>query len=159
MYICVTKYKSFLMSVVRNHCFLLLAALLLVTQSGFCQSILGKWKTIDDVTGKEKGIVEIYEKNNVFYARIIEIFEPEHKNKKCTLCCGDDKDQPFLGLIIIRGLKKDEGEYNGGKVLDPKNGKYYKCYIQLEETDKLKIRGYVGVPLFGRTQYWYRVKK
>ena len=133
--------------------------ILLITQFGFSQSVLGKWKTIDDISGKEKGIVEIYERNNVFYARILEIFEAEHKNKRCTLCSGDDKDKPLLGLIIIRGLRKDGDEYNGGKVVDPKIGKYYKCYIKLEEKDKLKVRGYIGVPLLGRTQYWYRVKK
>ena len=134
-------------------------AILLISQFGFSQSVLGKWKTIDDLSGKEKGIVEIYERNGVFYARILEIFEAEYRNKKCTLCSGDDKDKPLLGLIIIRGLRKDCDEYNGGKVVDPKIGKYYKCYIKLEEKDKLKIRGYIGVPWLGRTQYWYRVKK
>lgn len=133
--------------------------LLLLTQHGFSQSILGKWKTIDDISGKEKGIVEVYEKSGLIYARILDIFETEHKNKKCSLCAGQDKDKPFLGLVIVRGLKKEGDEYNGGKVLDPKIGKYYKCYMKLEEPDKLKIRGYVGVPMLGRTQYWYRVKK
>jgi len=133
--------------------------ILLITQFSFSQSILGKWKTVDDLSGKEKGIVEIYEKSGVFYAKIIEIFETDHKSKKCNLCSGEDKDKPFLGLIIIKGLRKDGDEYNGGKVVDPKIGKYYKCYVKLEEKDKLKVRGYIGVPLLGRTQYWYRVKK
>jgi len=133
--------------------------ILLVSQCVLSQSITGKWKTIDDITGKEKGIVEIFERKGVFYARIVEIFEAEHRNKKCVHCEGDDIDKPLLGLIIVRGLRKDGDEYNGGKVLDPKIGKYYKCYIKLEEKDKLKIRGYIGVSLLGRTQYWYRVKK
>lgn len=132
---------------------------LLCTQVGASQSILGKWKTIDDLSGKEKGIVEIYEKKGVYYARILEILEPENKHRKCSLCHGEDKDKPLLGLVIISGLKKDGSEYSGGKVLDPKNGKYYKCYIELEEPDKLKVRGYIGVSLLGRTQYWHRVKK
>jgi uncharacterized protein (DUF2147 family) len=138
---------------------LCVVCLLLHTQFGFSQSILGKWKTIDDLSGKEKGIVEVYEKSGLIYARILDIFETEYKNKKCSLCAGQDKDKPLLGLIFIRGLKKDGDEYNGGKVLDPKIGKYYKCYIKLEDPDKLKIRGYVGIPMLGRTQYWYRVKK
>jgi len=134
-------------------------AILLITQFGFSQSVIGKWKTIDDITGKEKGIIEIYERSGVFYARILEIFEAEQRNKKCTLCSGEDKDKPLIGLIIIRGLRKDGNEYNGGKVVDPKIGKYYKCFIKLEQKDKLKVQGYIGVPLLGRTQYWYRVKK
>ena len=84
--------------------------------------------------------------------------EPTLKDKKCALCNGADKDKPVLGLTIIKGLSKDEEEYNGGKILDPKNGKLYKCSIILDGADKLKIRGYIGVSMFGRTQYWQRVK-
>jgi uncharacterized protein (DUF2147 family) len=63
-----------------------------------------------------------------------------------------------LGFTIIKGLTKDGSEYNGGKITDPKNGKSYKCYLTLESKDKLKVRGYVGFALIGRTQYWSRVK-
>lgn len=131
----------------------------LLTLSASAQSILGKWKTIDDITGKEKGVVEIYERDGKYFARITEIFDPNHRYKKCSLCCCEEKDKPLMGLVIIKDLKKDDEEYNGGEVLDPKNGKYYDCYIKLQGNDKLKIRGYIGVPILGRTQYWYRVKK
>ena len=124
----------------------------------FSQTILGKWKTVDDVTGKEKGVVEIYEHKGKVFGRIVEIFELEKKHLKCELCDGDDKNRPLLGMNIIKGLKKDGEEYNSGKVLDPKNGKLYKCYITLEGNDKLKVRGFIGISLFGRTQYWYRTK-
>jgi uncharacterized protein (DUF2147 family) len=137
----------------------LVITLFLVNNFTFSQNIIGKWKTIDDVTGIEKGVVEIYEIGGVYYAKIVEIFEPKFKSKKCNLCCCEEKDKPYLGLVIVKGLKKDDNEYNGGQVLDPKNGKYYRCYIALIGKDKLKIRGYIGVPLLGRTQYWYRVKK
>jgi uncharacterized protein (DUF2147 family) len=132
---------------------------LLFAHCCFPQSVIGKWKTIDDETGKEKGIVEIYEKEGKIYGIIIEILEVEHRTKKCTLCQGADKNKPILGMTFIKGLTKDGDEYNGGKILDPKNGKLYKCYITLEGKDKLKVRGYIGISLFGRTQYWYRVKK
>ncbi|MBC7524547.1 MAG: DUF2147 domain-containing protein [Flavobacterium sp.] len=135
-----------------------LFVVLLFIQFSFSQSVIGKWKTIDDETGKPKGIVEIYEKEGKIYGKIIEILEVEHRNKKCSLCTGEDKNKPILGLTFIKGLIKDGSEYNGGKVLDPKNGKLYKCYITLEGKDKLKVRGYIGISLFGRTQYWYRVK-
>ncbi|AWA31189.1 DUF2147 domain-containing protein [Flavobacterium magnum] len=124
----------------------------------FAQSVTGKWKTIDDETGKALGVVEIYEKNGKVYGRVLEILNPKDRNKTCANCSGDDRDKPILGLTIIKGLKKDGEEYNGGKILDPKSGKLYKCYINLENKDKLKVRGYIGISLFGRTQYWHRVK-
>ena len=139
-----------------NNKFLIL--ILLLFQFSFSQTVIGRWKTIDDVTGKEKGVVEIYEKNGKVYGKIVEILENEHRDKKCTLCEGEDKNKPILGLTFIKGLKKDGKEYNGGQVLDPKNGKLYRCYITLIGKDKLKVRGYIGISLFGRTQYWSRVK-
>ena len=141
-----------------KHKKLVIVLFLLVTNFCFSQSVIGKWKTVDDETGKEKSIVEIYEKDGKIYGRIIEILEPENRYKKCTLCQGTDKDKPIMGLIFIKGLTKNGDEFSGGKILDPKNGKSYKCYITLEGDDKLKVRGYIGISLFGRTQYWKRVK-
>lgn len=131
---------------------------LLCCQLGFSQSVFGKWKTVDDETGVEKGVVEIYEKDGKVFGKIIEILDAKHRYKKCVSCTGDDKNKPILGLTFIKGLRKNGTEYDGGKILDPKNGKLYKCYINLENKDKLKVRGYLGFSLFGRTQYWYRVK-
>lgn len=122
------------------------------------QSVIGKWKTIDDETGKPKSVVEIYEKSGRIYGKVIEIFEADKRNKVCEECTGDDKNKPILGITVIKGLKKDGKEYNDGQILDPKNGKLYKCFITLEGSDKLKVRGFIGVSLFGRTQYWYRIK-
>ena len=122
------------------------------------QTVLGKWKTIDDETGKAKSIVEVYERSGKIYGKIVEILNAEKRNAVCTKCNGTDKDAPILGLIIIKGLVKDEEEYNDGKILDPTNGEEYKCLIELDGKDKLKVRGFVGVAMFGRTQYWYRVK-
>jgi uncharacterized protein (DUF2147 family) len=125
---------------------------------GFSQTVIGKWKTIDDETGKEKSVVEIFAVKGKIYGKITEIIEVANRDKICTECTDEDKNKPILGMVIIKGLNKDGNEYNGGKILDPKNGKLYKCYITLESKDKLKVRGYVGFSLLGRTQYWYRVK-
>jgi uncharacterized protein (DUF2147 family) len=124
----------------------------------FSQTIFGKWKTIDDETGKEKGIVEIYEKNGKVYGKIIDILDIEHKHNKCEKCKGDDKNKPILGLIILKGLVKDGEIYDGGNITDPKNGKSYHCKIELDGKDKLIVRGYIGIPLFGRSQTWIRLK-
>jgi uncharacterized protein (DUF2147 family) len=128
-----------------------------IFQVSFSQTIFGKWKTVDDETGMENGIVEIYEKAGKVYGRIIEILEKEKKHFKCGMCEGEDKNKPVLGLVIIKGLKKKGDFYEGGKVTDPKNGKSYHCKMNLEGKDKLIVRGYIGISLFGRSQTWFRI--
>ncbi|WP_338374043.1 DUF2147 domain-containing protein [Dysgonomonas capnocytophagoides] len=137
--------------------FIFLASLFcLMTVSA--QSVIGKWKTFDDKTGDAKSVVEIYEKDSKVYGKIIEILNPEKKNDKCTKCSGLDKDKPLKGLTIIKGLKKNGKEYSDGEILDPSSGKLYKCTISLENKDKLKVRGYVGISAFGRSQTWTRIE-
>ncbi|MCL6461741.1 MAG: DUF2147 domain-containing protein [Flavobacterium micromati] len=135
-----------------------LTLLISITFMGQNQTVLGKWKTIDDETGKAKSIVEIYERSGKVYGKIIDILDVNKKKSLCTNCTGDDKNKPVLGLVIIKGLKKDGAEYNSGKILDPITGKEYKCFLALEGNEKLKVRGYIGISLFGRTQTWQRVK-
>ncbi len=136
-----------------------IAAVLLITVSTLsAQTVMGKWKTIDDNTGVAKSIVEIYEQDGKVYGKVAEILNKDRVDAVCTECEGKDKDKPILGLVIIRGLEKDGDEYNGGRILDPESGTLYKCYIELEEKDKLKVRGYVGFSLLGRTQYWLRAE-
>ncbi len=136
----------------------ILAFVLLFITTTFSQSVIGKWKTIDDETGQAKSIVEVYENTGKIYGKVIEIFDEKHKNDVCKECSGVDKNKPIHGMVILRGLTKDENEYSGGKITDPKNGKTYKCTIVLESKDKLKVRGYIGFSLIGRSQYWVRVK-
>lgn len=138
--------------------FLGLLALVFTTAIAQKPSVIGKWKSIDDQTGKQMGVVQIYEEDGKIYGKVIEITKAEDRDKLCNDCAGEDKDQPILGLTVVRGLTKNGNEYSGGKILDPKHGKYYKCYITLENENKLKVRGYIGISLFGRTQYWHRVK-
>ncbi len=138
--------------------FLSTLILLVMGVSVNAQDVFGKWKTVDDITGEVKSIVEIYEVKGKVYGKVSEILDPKApKNPTCDECTGKDKGKPILGLEFIKGLEKDGDEYSGGKILDPENGKLYKCYITLEEDDKLKVRGYIGFALLGRTQYWYRV--
>lgn len=122
------------------------------------QAVTGKWKTIDDETGKEKSIVEIYEKNGKYYGKVVEILNKDRQNAVCDLCEGANKDKPILGMQILEGLEKDGKEYSGGTILDPNKGKEYRCKIWVDEgnPNKLNVRGYVAF-LF-RTQNWYRVK-
>lgn len=122
------------------------------------QSVIGKWKSIDDKTGKPKSIIEIYEKGGKIYGKVIDILNPATRNGVCTKCGKDYKDKPILGMVIITNMKKDDDEYSGGKILDPESGTEYKCILKLESKDKLEVRGYMGFALIGRSQTWIRVK-
>ena len=134
---------------------ILLLSFILIVSAINAQSITGKWKTIDDETGKEKSVVEIYKKGDKFYGKIIDIIDTSKKNSKCDLCSDSRKDQPILGMEIIKDLDQDDDEFEDGTILDPKNGKIYDCKIWLEDKNTLNVRGYVA--FFFRTQEWIRV--
>ncbi len=122
-------------------------------------SIVGTWKTIDDQTNEPKSIVKIYEKGGKYYGKITKLFRKkgEDPNPRCEKCKDGDprKGKPVKGMVIMQNLTKKGEEYSGGSILDPKNGKVYKCKLWLEKGE-LKVRGYVGI--FFRTQTWHRVK-
>ncbi len=138
---------------------LYLTVVFLTTTNLFAQSVLGEWNSINPDDNKIESTVNVYLKNNLLYAKIIKISDPLKQGKLCTACKGKNKNKPILGMIILFGLKKDGDEWNGGKILDPKSGKIYKCYITLKDINTLKLRGYIGFSLLGRTEYWQRVNK
>ncbi len=137
--------------------FVCLTLLFLSLHVSFAQSIIGKWKTIDDETGEAKSIVEIYEESGKIYGKVVEILNPAKRDGVCEKCGDHRKDKPVLGMEIINGLEKDADEYKGGKILDPEKGKEYKCKLWLDTDDKNKlyVRGYIA--FLYRTQNWYRV--
>jgi uncharacterized protein (DUF2147 family) len=120
------------------------------------QTIFGKWHSFDEETKAVESVIEIYQKKGKAYAKIIKITDQNNQNAICTECKGKRKNNPILGMDILTGLKKDGEEWSGGKILDPKNGKEYKCYIRLLDKNTLKIRGYIGLSMFGRTVLWKR---
>ncbi len=122
-------------------------------------SPVGLWKNVDDVTGKPKAMIRITEEQGALVGRIEKLFRaPDmEQNPKCDKCEGARKDQPVVGMVFMSGLKKDGSDYNGGEILDPDNGKVYRSKITLIDGGrKLSVRGYVGVPMFGRSQVWLR---
>ncbi len=121
----------------------------------FGQSIAGQWETYDDKTKEKKAVVEIYEVDDIYYAKIVKSYISE-KDAVCENCKGKRKGTPIIGLVIIENIKKDGDEFKGGTILDPENGKTYKCKLKLGDDGKLKVRGYLGFSLIGRTQYWTR---
>ncbi|MFY0601226.1 MAG: DUF2147 domain-containing protein [Cyclobacteriaceae bacterium] len=140
-----------------NHRILILA-LSLITIETFAQSVVGKWKTIDDNTGKARSIVEIYEKDARYFGKIVKIyFEPgDDTDPICDLCSDDRKDQKIIGMEIIRDMKFNAktNELSGGEILDPEEGKLYDCKIWTDEDGSLNVRGYLY--FFFRTQTWLK---
>jgi uncharacterized protein (DUF2147 family) len=135
---------------------LILSGLLIGNVSA--QTIFGKWKTIDDETGKPKSIVEIYEKDGKAYGKVIKLFrEPnEDQDPICDKCTDDRKDKKVLGMEIVRNMQKDDDEWEDGTIMDPKKGTVYDCKIWLED-GKLQVRGYIA--FFFRTQTWLPYKE
>ena len=122
-------------------------------------SPVGRWKTVDDTTGKVKSIVDIRGENGTLYGKIEKVLDPDvpGPNPLCTHCEGDLKDKPENGLQILWGMKRNGGQWEGGQILDPHNGKVYRCILSLEDGGrKLKVRGFIGFALLGRTEYWLR---
>ncbi len=137
----------------------LLAAVFAVPAFAQENSAVGMWKTIDDETGKPKALVRITENQGQLQGRIEQLFRGpnEDQNPRCTKCEGPRKDQPLIGMVIVSGLKKNGDEYTGGEILDPASGKVYKSKAELKDGGKkLEVRGYIGAPMFGRSQTWVR---
>jgi len=130
-----------------------------VTSFAQADKIVGRWKTIDDKDGSTKSIVLIFKATNgQYYGKIDKMFkDPE---KLCVECQGANKNKLILGMMIINNLVEKDGKLSGGTILDPKNGKVYKCNISLEGgNDKLNVRGSLDKSgWIGRSQTWIRVK-
>jgi uncharacterized protein (DUF2147 family) len=128
-------------------------------QDSSANSPVGRWKTVDDVTGKPKSVVLIWEESGKLFGRVQNLVDPDpgDPNPTCDGCEGDQKGQPVIGLRILWDLQKDGDGWSGGTILDPATGKTYKCLLSVEDGGtKLKVRGFIGLSVLGRTQYWLR---
>lgn len=116
--------------------------------------IEGKWRTIDDETKKPKAVVQITKNGNSYNGTIVAL--ADGIENKCPAC---KPAKPLIGLTVLKGLKEDGKEFTGGEIYDPKGGKTYKAKAELANGgNSLKVRGYLGVSLLGRTQTWQRVQ-
>jgi uncharacterized protein (DUF2147 family) len=139
----------------------LLVLLILIGMTSFSQvdKILGSWKTVDDKTGEIRSLVRIYKATDgKYYGKIEKLFVAP--DSKCVNCEGKDKDQPVVGMVIIRAMEDKKGSLENGSVLDPETGKFYYGTITYDaKTDKLKLRGSLDkLGLLGRSQFWIREK-
>ena len=123
------------------------------------QSPVGLWRNIDDKTGQAKAEIRITANAAGVLTGVIEKPLIKPVELMCSLCTDDRKDKPKLGMEVIRGAVKSEGKdsWEGGKILDPDNGKSYSLRLTLADGgNKLDVRGSIGP--FGRTQTWVRVQ-
>lgn len=121
------------------------------------QSPIGLWKTVDDKTGMPRAMVRIYLQDGKYFGRIERSFTPGAEARVCSVCTDERKNQPIIGLLIIRNVALRAGEYGGGDILDPDTGSVYRCKFHLEKDGTvLVVRGFIGISLLGRSQTWQR---
>jgi uncharacterized protein (DUF2147 family) len=138
---------------------LLLPSLVRPSLAQAADSPVGYWTTIDDDGKTPSSIIQIYPRGKKLFGKVVRLINPREKDPKCTACDGARKNQRILGMEILRDFEQDDDEWSGGYILDPRNGTEYKCYMELQDGGKrLKVRGYVGIALLGRTQHWQRAE-
>jgi uncharacterized protein (DUF2147 family) len=138
------------------YCIVVTVLTIFLSQATTAQSTLGAWAAVDDETGLEKSHVLIYEQDGKQYGRITRLIQAP--NHLCDKCSDHRKDQPILNMVIIEDMKLIDNCWQGGKVLYPRQGKWYtlKYWLKEDDPDTLVLRGSWG--MLYRTQYWTRVK-
>ena len=120
---------------------------------------VGTWRSIDDNTKKERSIIRIVDQNGELQGVVEKLFDQpgDDPSHLCKECKGERKDKPIIGMTILWGLKQDGNSWTGGEILDPNNGKVYRCKLTPSADGKtLDVRGFIGVSFIGRSQTWLR---
>ena len=141
----------------RTFATLLAIPMLMVGLAAAAQTPEGRWKTIDDETGKVKSIVEITRmENGTLQGKVVDILQSDKgPDPKCDECEGANKGKPIEGMTILWGMQDEGGgEYGGGRILDPAKGKTYKSKLEMLGDDRLGVSGCIA--FFCRTQEWVR---
>lgn len=142
----------------------LVLTILLVAQGAQATAVIpaspiGLWQTVSDVTGQPQSVVSVYEEGGLLFARVERVLVTDGVPATCERCRDDRRGQPLAGLVIMRNMRKAGGDYRDGDILDPESGKVYRCRMTLDTTgQRLTIRGYIGISLFGRSQTWHRMR-
>lgn len=120
-------------------------------------SPVGLWQPLDS-SGKPLGLIQIFEVGGLYYGRIEPSSPSDDRNARCTRCSGERHDQPIIGLVLMRHLRPQNGEYVDGDIVDPDTGRIYGCTLRLTDGGhQLIMRGFLGISLLGRSQTWQRV--
>jgi uncharacterized protein (DUF2147 family) len=120
----------------------------------------GLWEQVDDKSGKAESWFRITERNGVYEGTIVKIFPNpgQDQNPICYRCEGADRGKPFVGLTLIKSMHRHYNNYEDGTITDPLDGSVYRALMRVSpDGQKLEVRGYIGTPLLGRSQIWYRL--
>jgi uncharacterized protein (DUF2147 family) len=123
-------------------------------------SPVGRWQVISDKTQQPVAIMKIFERDGEYRGMIDRILPPsdQRTGPRCDNCPGSLKGQPVEGLVVMQGLKRQGDQFTGGHILDPDSGEFYRVRMSVgPDGNTLKVRGYLGISLLGRTQTWYRI--
>jgi uncharacterized protein (DUF2147 family) len=137
-----------------------IAAVLSLSPAGAATDTpVGRWVTIDDKDHQPRSVIEIVDNGGALQGRVVKIYDrpgdnPGHLCRKCT---GELKDKPVVGMTVISGVKHNGDAWDGGTIMDPDSGNTYSAVLKLNDAgEKLDVRGYLGISLFGRSQTWVR---
>jgi uncharacterized protein (DUF2147 family) len=120
----------------------------------------GRWQPIDAKTGQPLGLIRIYQQGGLFFGRIEPSSPSDDTSRRCSKCTDERRNQPIIGLVLIRNMRLEGDEYVGGDILDPDSGRIYGCKFRLIDGGrKLLMRGYFGLSVFGRSQTWQRLEE
>ena len=139
----------------------LFTALICVAHLAFAaidpDAIIGIWKD-----GKGKGHVQIFKQNGKYYGKVIWLNNPKDVNGKPKVDKNNPneslRNKPLLGLTMLKNFQYDDGEWSGGQIYNPSDGKEYKAYMKLKDSNTLSVRGYIGISILGKTDTWVRVR-
>ena len=128
-------------------------------ESADLTSPVGYWETISDVNHKPRSVMYLFEKDGVLYGKAVKSLVPgDTLERPCEKCPDEFHNQTIAGMQVIWGLKEKNGEWKGGKLLDADSGNIYRCKLSVtEDGQHLKVRGFIGISLLGRTQTWNRL--
>ena len=133
---------------------MLLPAATLVAQRVHPDDIVGTW-----LVGESKARIQVYRVGNKYHGKIIWLKEPLKDGKPKVDSKNPDprlRTTPVVGLVVLRDFVYDDGEWISGEIYDPSSGKEYSCKITLPNKNTMKVRGYIGISLLGRTEVWKR---
>lgn len=134
---------------------LVMLLFLSAVMSMYSQTVEGIWQNYTD--DEIQSHIKVYVEDGKLYGKVVKMF-PHTKITHCKKCKGEQKGARLDEIFVFWDLTLDGKNWDHGRILDPKSGKNYACQLELEDANTLKIRGYVGKPIFGRSFSWHRVE-